>query len=82
MPVTEWTSGLTTGWNMCGSVCDASVNVGDLQDDPADAILDSAVYWWNPSSKSYGTASQVEQGKGYWVAATGDCNLTMTAPNA
>jgi len=80
-PVTEWTDGLTTGWNMCGSVHGASVNVGGLRDDPSGSVLDSAVYWWDPSGKSYSTATQIEQGRGYWVAATQVCDLTV-APSA
>jgi len=79
MPVTEWTDALAIGWNMCGSVHGASVAVGDLRDDPSSAVLDSAVYWWNPSSKSYNVATQIEEGKGYWVAATQACDLTVAA---
>ena len=40
-------------------------------------ILDSAVYWWDPTGKSYATADQIEEGKGYWIAATQACNLTV-----
>ena len=78
-PMTEWTHALATGWNMCGSVHGASVAVGDLQDDPSDSILDGAVYWWDPSNKSYSTASQIDPGKGHWIAATQPCDLTIAA---
>ena len=76
-PVTEWTDGLSTGWNMCGSVHGATVAVGDLQDEPSGAVLKGAVYWWDPTGKSYSTASQIDQGKGYWIATTQACDLTV-----
>jgi len=56
------------------------VDVDDLDDGGSGAVLKGAVYWWDPTGKSYSTASQIEQGKGYWVATTQACDLTMTAP--
>jgi len=79
-PKTTWTSSLTTGWNMVGSVYGDSVAVGALVDDPSGSILDSAIYWWNPVSKSYETATSIVEGQGYWAATTQNCTLTMTAP--
>ena len=79
-PKTTWTSSLTTGWNMIGSVCGDPVAVGALVDDPSGSILDSAIYWWNPVSKSYETATSIVEGQGYWAATTQNCDLTMTAP--
>jgi len=79
-PKTTWTSSLTTGWNMVGSVYGDSVAVGALDDDPSGSILDSAIYWWNPVSKSYETATSIVEGQGYWAATTVGCTLTMTAP--
>jgi len=80
-PVTEWTDGLTAGWNMAGSVYGDPVAVGDLQDDPAGSVQTNAVYCWNPATKSYDVATQIQQGVGYWMAATQGCDLTM-APSA
>ena len=79
-PVTEWDSSLTTGWNMVGSVCGDPVLVTDLVDDPTPSIVRSAIYSWNPTNKSYATASQIAEGLGYWVATTQNCTLAMTAP--
>jgi len=78
-PKTTWTSSLTTGWNMVGSVYGDPVAVGALVDDPSGSILDSAIYWWNPVSKSYETATSIVEGQGYWAATTQNCDLTMTA---
>ena len=79
-PVTEWDSSLTTGWNMVGSVCGDPVDVNDLDDGSTGAIIRNAIYCWNPEGKSYGSATAIEEGMGYWVATTVDCTLTMTAP--
>jgi sugar lactone lactonase YvrE len=80
-PVTQWESNLTAGWNMCGSVCGDPIQVSDLQDDPSPSIVRSAIYSWNPTGKSYATASQIDEGLGYWVATTCNCSLTV-APSA
>jgi len=79
-PVTEWTDTMTAGWNMVGSVYGDDIAVGSLVDVPDGAVQTNAIYHWNPGSKSYDVASVIEQGLGYWVAATQDCDLTMTAP--
>ena len=81
-PVTNWTKDLTGGWNMIGSVYGPPVGVNYLSDNPPSSVQTSAIYWWNPESKSYDTASHIVQGKGFWVAATEDCELTMVAPPA
>ena len=80
-PVTEWTNTLAAGWNMVGSVYGASVDVNNIDGGGSGAVLKSAVYWWNPAGKSYDTASQIEEGRGYWLAATQACDLTV-APSA
>jgi len=79
--VTEWPDELTAGWNMAGSVYGDPVDVGDLSDDPAGSVQTNAIYHWNPGDKSYDVASQIEQGLGYWMAATQGCDLTV-APSA
>ena len=80
-PITYWEDHpLIAGWNMVGSICGDPVAVGALVDDPSGSILDSAIYWWNPVSKSYETASSIVEGQGYWAATTVGCTLTMTAP--
>jgi len=79
--VTEWTDALTAGWNMAGSVYGDPVDVADLSDNPSGAVQTNAIYHWNPTAKSYDTASQIQQGLGYWMAATQGCDLTV-APSA
>jgi len=82
-PVTEWESGLTAGWNMIGSVCGNAVSVNDADVftvAPPGSVLTNAIYWWNPISKSYETATSIVESQGYWAATTVDCILTMTAP--
>lgn len=77
-PAESWTGHpLKAGWNMVGSVRGSTVNVSDLQDEPSGALIDNAVYWWNPVTKSYDSKSQVEEGLGYWMAVTADCTLCM-----
>jgi hypothetical protein len=79
-PVTTWTTPLTVGWNMVGSVYGAAVPVNDLDDDGTGAVLKNAIYWWNPGSKSYDAASTIGEGRGSWVATTQTCTLTVAAP--
>jgi DNA-binding beta-propeller fold protein YncE len=82
-PVTTWPSSLITGWNMVGSVYGTAVSVNDADAfdvDPSGSVLTNAIYWWNPESKSYVAETSIVKGQGYWMAATVDCDLTMTAP--
>ena len=77
-PVESWTGHqLKAGWNMVGSVCGDPLNVTDLDDGSTGALIRNAIYWWNPVTKSYDSKSQVEEGLGYWMAATQDCTLCM-----
>ena len=78
--VIEWTDTLTAGWNMVGSVYGGDVAAGDLVVEPTGALQTNAIYHWNPAEKSYAVAAEIEQGLGYWMAATQGCELTMTAP--
>ncbi|MBN1856610.1 MAG: SBBP repeat-containing protein [Dehalococcoidia bacterium] len=80
MPKTDWTSTLSTGWNMIGSVYGDPVDVDDLDDDSSDALQKGAIYHWNPIAKSYDIATQIEQGLGYWAACTEGCTLTVGPP--
>jgi len=77
-PVESWTGHpLTAGWNMVGSVCGDPLNVTDLDDGSTGALIRNAIYWWNPVSKSYVSVSQIDEGLGYWMAATQNCTLCM-----
>jgi len=64
---------------MVGSVCGGPVPVGALDDDPAGALQTSAIYHWNPETRSYDSVSQIEDCDGYWMAATPNCTLDMCA---
>ncbi len=71
---------LETGWSMVGSIHGQTVGVAELAVDPPGAIQIESIYTWNPSTKSFIPASEIEPGKGYWIAASEPCNLTMAPP--
>ncbi len=76
-PVMSWTSSITAGWNMIGSV-NAAVGITNPEDTP-DNSVQKFTYWWNPVTKSYLYGTAIEAGKGYWVAAVNNCSLTLSA---
>jgi hypothetical protein len=64
---------LKAGWNMVSvpvTPSDASVSAVF-----PDALV---VYTWNPVTKSYSAVTEVEAGKGYWVAVMTDVTATVT----
>jgi len=78
VPVYNWTTDITAGWNMIGSVFD-NVSFTDPQDNP-DGRVEAFGYWWNPVTKSYVFTTTIETEKGYWIAATQNCTLTLSTP--
>ncbi len=74
-PIETWTTNITAGWNMIGSVSTNS-SIADPNDDPDGSVI-PPTYWWDPVTKSYVTTTDIEPGKGYWVAAVNDCTLTL-----
>ncbi|MCJ7575495.1 MAG: right-handed parallel beta-helix repeat-containing protein [Dehalococcoidia bacterium] len=74
-PIDTWTTDINAGWNMIGSVITVA-SIVDPNDDPDGSVIPTA-YWWNPVSKSYVLTTDIEPGKGYWVAALNDCILTL-----
>jgi hypothetical protein len=78
VPVYNWTSDITAGWNMGGSVFD-TVSFDDPQDNP-DGSVEAFAFWWNPLIKSYEIVTTIETKKGYWIAANQNCTLTLSAP--
>jgi hypothetical protein len=75
VPVSTWTTNITAGWNMIGSV----INNADFTspNDNPDNSVQNFVYWWDPGSKSYKNVSAIEPFKGYWAASVNDCAFTM-----
>jgi len=76
-PVQSWTSNITQGWNMIGSVYGLNVTFTDPDDTP-DSSVEGYAYWWNPTGKSYDYTTLIEPMKGYWVIALQDCSLTVS----
>lgn len=76
-PVQSWTSNITKGWNMIGSVYGLNVTFTDPDDTP-DESVEGFAYWWNPTGRSYDYTELIEPMKGYWVAALQDCSLTVS----
>ena len=74
-PVETWTGSIAAGWNMIGSVI-SNASIADPDDSPGGSVQPFA-YWWNPDSKTYVFTTEIQPGKGYWVAATQNCMLTL-----
>ena len=75
--VAGWTDSLSQGWNIIGSVYGEPVAVDGLDDIPSGTLQKGTLYWWDPATKSYQTATEVEQGKGYWAACSENCELAV-----
>ena len=74
-PVETWTGSIAAGWNMIGSVI-SNASIADPDDSPGGSVQPFA-YWWDPDTKTYVFTTEIQPGKGYWVAATQDCTLTV-----
>jgi hypothetical protein len=74
-PVTTWTSDMTAGWNMIGSVSNAA-SIANPNDSP-DASVQPFAYWWDPVNRTYILTTDIDPGKGYWVASVRDGTLTL-----
>ncbi|KPJ58100.1 MAG: hypothetical protein AMJ46_14670 [Latescibacteria bacterium DG_63] len=74
-PIENWTADIKAGWNMIGSV-NATASIADPNDDPDGSVIPTA-YWWDPVSRGYILTTDIEPGKGYWVASVNDCELTL-----
>jgi hypothetical protein len=74
---TAWTTAIEAGWNMIGSVV-SSASIANPNDTP-DGSVQPFAYWWDPSSKAYGMTTTIEPGRGYWIASTRACQLTLVA---
>jgi uncharacterized repeat protein (TIGR01451 family) len=74
-PIETWTTDIRAGWNMIGSV-NTTTSITDPNDDPDGSVI-VPLYWWDPVGKSYILTTDIEPGKGYWVASLNDCTLTL-----
>ncbi len=83
-PVTvdDWSASLSTGWNMVGTAYSENpIPLGDLSDDDPGALDDSAIYWWDAENGSYELLEDnLVPGRGYWMACSGGCTVTMAPP--
>jgi hypothetical protein len=69
------TTDIRAGWNMIGSIITV-VSIADPNDYPDGSVI-PPVYWWDPASNRYIPTTNIEPGKGYWLASVNDCVLTL-----
>ena len=74
-PIETWTTDIKAGWNMIGSVITIA-SIAAPNDNPDGSVIPTA-YWWDPVGKSYILTTDIEPGKGYWIASVNDCVLTL-----
>ncbi len=79
-PVASWSHDMRQGWNMVGSIYGESPSIAQPDDTP-DGDVEGYAYLWDPVTKSYQYVQTILPGNGYWMAATGDCQLSL-APSA
>jgi hypothetical protein len=72
---------LSGGWNMVGSICEETVAVADLSTNAPGTLQAESVYAWDPITQSFVPVSWIESGKGYWIAASEPCTLTIPSPS-
>ena len=65
---------LAQGWNMI------SLPVSEIIEIDVPPSVSPYAYWYNPATGwyDYPPVSEMQPGKGYWVAAAQDCNITVT----
>lgn len=80
LPVESYTTHFSTpGWYMIGSVSQ-TIDFTNPQDDPDGAIL--ATFGWEAATQSYSPTTNLERGKGYWIAVAQACELTIGGSGA
>jgi hypothetical protein len=73
--VPTWTTAIKAGWNIIGSVIN-NASFTSPNDNP-DGSVQPFAYWWDPVTSNYIYETDIEPGKGYWVASVQDCTLTL-----
>lgn len=72
-----YTIPLQKGWNLVSTpLIPMNPDVNSIFGDNEDVIL--PVYTWSPTNKQYYTVNTVRIGKGYWVLALNDTQVTFT----
>ena len=66
---------IKAGWNLIGSVM-CSVDFSTPDTEPPGKVEPFA-YRWDPALPGYVYSTTIEPGMGHWIAATGDCLLTL-----
>ena len=75
--IERWTQpDICCGWNMIGSVYGTTCPFTNPDDTP-DGSVEGFAYWWDPVTKSYQYCNEICPCKGYWAAATCDCELSL-----
>jgi len=77
LKVTCYVRELSAGWHMLGSVYGTTASISPPRAAPTDGVLPLA-YRWDPGEKTYVSSTTLEEGFGYWVAATQDCLLQVS----
>ena len=83
IPAEHWSCEVCAGWNMIGSLIDATA-LDSLTTDGSpepDPLQRNAFYRWNPTTKSYESVQTIVPGGGYWIASTTDCSVTLSLPS-
>jgi hypothetical protein len=68
-PVSNYSSDLSAGWSMIGSICDYSVNCA--------SVFPSYYQMLTWSGTSYITSTMIEQSKGYWALVLSPTHITV-----
>jgi len=71
----NYTTNLTRGWNMIGSVI--TITNFDNPDDIPDGAVLNYTYTWSPADKVYVSKNYTEPRRGYWALALQNCSLRM-----
>ena len=80
-PVEDWMQDISLGWNMIGSAYGDALATSYLTTETTpDPLQRTAIYSWNPDTKSYQGVSDITQGWGYWLASAADCTATLAPP--
>ncbi len=75
LPIDELTIELTTGWNMISGLSEV-VPLESVQQDPEGILMAGTLYEF---VGAYNPSTELEPGKGYWIRANADGQISMSA---